>query len=262
MKLKIKLLMAGAGLLIASATNAQTWTASGSNMYYSPTSGAVSIGSSAAPAAGVKLEIANGTLNINTNALTFGANVFHGLVYNYNTFATFGPFLGKQIDGPVLYGYQGGALGSAQGTPTVTNRNIALRWLHNGNVGIGENNPLAKLQISSTVNAENVFDITYNGTCNFRIKSNGYVYSRDVTVQATTFPDYVFAKEYKLMSLRELNSFIKKNNHLPEMPTAAEVEKNGMSLSQINILLVQKVEELTLYMIKLQEEVDQLKSQK
>jgi hypothetical protein len=99
-----------------------------------------------------------------------------------------------------------------------------------------------------------------NGTANFRVKSTGYVYARDITVQATNFPDYVFAKTYKLMPLTEVNAFIQKNSRLPEMPSAAEVEKDGMSVLQVNTLLVKKVEELTLYVIQLQDQVTKLQN--
>jgi len=73
------------------------------------------------------------------------------------------------------------------------------------------------------------------------------------------WPDYVFAKDYNLMPISEVEQFITENQHLPGVPPAAEVEANGMNLGEINIILVQKVEELTLYIIQLQKQIDELK---
>ncbi|CAM1372621.1 exported hypothetical protein [Tenacibaculum litopenaei] len=70
-----------------------------------------------------------------------------------------------------------------------------------------------------------------------------------VRLNVSTFPDYVFAKEYKLMPLLKVAQFIKKYKHLPNMPTEKEVVAQGMNVGQINTLLVEKVEELTLYTI-------------
>ena len=80
---------------------------------------------------------------------------------------------------------------------------------------------------------------------------NGFIMSKGlkVTQLAVNWPDYVFEKDYNLMPLPDLKSFIKKNKHLPGLPTATEVEKNGFSVEEIQSLLLKKVEELTLYMI-------------
>lgn len=68
--------------------------------------------------------------------------------------------------------------------------------------------------------------------------------------------DYVFAKDYKLMSLKDLNQFIKENGHLPEVPTTEEAIKNGIELKEMNILLLKKIEELTLHLINQKEELN------
>jgi hypothetical protein len=62
--------------------------------------------------------------------------------------------------------------------------------------------------------------------------------------------DYVFSKEYKLTPLVEVENFIKQNNHLSEIPSATEIEKNGLDLAEISKLQMQKIEELTLYLIE------------
>jgi len=64
------------------------------------------------------------------------------------------------------------------------------------------------------------------------------------------------------MSISEVEQFITENQHLPGVPSAAEVEANGVNLGEINLILVQKVEELTLYIIQLQKQMDELKQTK
>lgn len=68
--------------------------------------------------------------------------------------------------------------------------------------------------------------------------------------------DYVFAKDYKLMPLQELQTFIDKKGHLPEVPTTEEAMANGIELKEMNILLLKKVEELTLYTLQQQKNLD------
>ena len=72
--------------------------------------------------------------------------------------------------------------------------------------------------------------------------------------------DAVFNSNYNLRSLEEVSSYIKENKHLPDIPSADEVVKNGIDLGEKNALLLKKIEELTLYMLQQQKEIDMLKS--
>lgn len=84
-----------------------------------------------------------------------------------------------------------------------------------------------------------------------------------IRLSVTSFPDYVFGRDYQLMPLEKVASYIKEHKHLPNMPSEAEVVKEGMNVGQINTVLVEKVEELTLYTIaqdqKLAKQEEQLK---
>ena len=71
---------------------------------------------------------------------------------------------------------------------------------------------------------------------------------------------FVFDNNYHLMSLNELKSYIEAHKHLPGIPTEKEIQENDLDLAKMNQLLLQKVEELTLYIIKQQEQIDQLKN--
>ncbi len=81
-------------------------------------------------------------------------------------------------------------------------------------------------------------------------------------VTLTGWPDYVFDKSYNLMPLSETEQYIQANRHLPNVPSAAEVEADGMSVGEMNKVLLQKVEELTLYVIELHKQIDELKKER
>lgn len=68
-------------------------------------------------------------------------------------------------------------------------------------------------------------------------------------IPASNVADYVFKPDYKLASLSEVEAFTQANGHLPEVPSAEDVEKNGLDLAQMNLVLLKKVEELTLHAI-------------
>ena len=196
----------------------------------------------------------SGNIRINENKILFrGANdVYHGIGYNA---------LSYSVSGPVLFGLNGGLLASNNnGTPVP-----ALRWDNSGNVTIGSATAATGSRFTvtgSSSGTDNMINVLDNsGVTNFRVKANGFVYARDITVQVATFPDYVFDTTYTLMPLHTLDNYINTNHHLPGIPSAATVQQEGMSLGEMNVLLVQKVEELTLYMIQMQKEIDALKQE-
>lgn len=79
-------------------------------------------------------------------------------------------------------------------------------------------------------------------------------------VNADPWADYVFEPTYQLMTINQLEEYITTNKHLPNMPTANEVEATGVDLGEINRVLVEKVEELTLYIIALNKRMEQLEA--
>ncbi len=100
---------------------------------------------------------------------------------------------------------------------------------------------------------------------NAMLSVNGMILAKDirVAIAQTThwkFPDYVFEKNYKLMPLKEVEEYVVKNKHLPGVPSEAEVLKDGLSLTEINIKLLQKVEELYLHSIELKKQNDKLEA--
>ena len=79
-------------------------------------------------------------------------------------------------------------------------------------------------------------------------------------ILSTNVADYVFEPDYKLASLSEVEAYTKTHKHLPEVPSASEIEKNGLDLAQMNLLLLKKVEELTLHTIELEKRMKAMES--
>ncbi len=117
-------------------------------------------------------------------------------------------------------------------------------YFSQGNVGIGTTNPTEKLSV------------------------NGKIRAHEIKVETSNWPDYVFEEDYPLISLSALEKFIKANKHLPEVPSATEIEKNGLDLGKTQTLFLKKLEELTLILIdkdkqlqKQQQELNEVKEQ-
>jgi len=92
------------------------------------------------------------------------------------------------------------------------------------------------------------------------LEVNGTIRSKEVVIELTNWSDFVFENDYKLMSLKETESYIKKNGHLPDVPSAEEVMTNGVELGEMNAVLLQKIEELTLYVIELEKKIEKLEN--
>lgn len=86
---------------------------------------------------------------------------------------------------------------------------------------------------------------------------NGDIRARSVKVETANWPDYVFADKYSLMSLADLEKYIVTHRHLPDMPSAKEIETNGQDLGEINSKLLKSVEELTLRLIEKDKQLQQ-----
>ncbi|TRX24615.1 hypothetical protein FNW25_10970 [Flavobacterium franklandianum] len=99
-----------------------------------------------------------------------------------------------------------------------------------------------------------------DGTDTYRLSVKGAIRADRVKVY-TTWADFVFEKNYKLPTLEEVEKHIAEKGHLKDIPSAKEVETKGIELGEMNKLLLQKVEELTLYIIEMNKEIQQMKTQ-
>ncbi len=127
------------------------------------------------------------------------------------------------------------ATGSAAPIHFATQDNVKMTIHTNGSVGIG----------------------TTNSSTKYKLMVNGAIRSKEVKVEAN-WSDFVFYDDYDLRTLEEVENYISKNRHLPDIPSETEVAENGINIGEMNAKLLQKIEELTLYTI---EQEKQLKSQ-
>ena len=96
-------------------------------------------------------------------------------------------------------------------------------------------------------------------TASHRLAVEGSIGAREIKVEATGWSDFVFEKDYDLRTLEEVEQHIKEKGHLPEIPSEAEVTENGINLGEMNAKLLQKIEELTLYLIEQNKVIKELK---
>jgi hypothetical protein len=110
---------------------------------------------------------------------------------------------------------------------------------------------------SNNYYAAGVVGIGTQPNSNFQLSVNGDIRAKEVVVESG-WSDFVFEDDYELPALSEVEAYILKHGHLKGIPSAAEVKENGVGLAEINTLLLQKIEELTLYMIDLNKTVEKL----
>lgn len=108
--------------------------------------------------------------------------------------------------------------------------------LHNDRVGIGTINPQYKLDVAGIIRAQEI-------------------------IVENTGADFVFADDYQLRPLSEVKAFITENKHLPEIQSAQEMQESGVSVSELQTKLLQKIEELTLYLIEQEQTIQELRQE-
>jgi hypothetical protein len=183
-------------------------------------SGATSVGINVDPVTSAEQAVI-----INKGRIKFKGNLAnsnaHGITYTNNAGNADRGFLGMLDDNQLgLYGFGGAGWGV----------------LYNVNTG--------QLNIGASRNA-----------VGYKVSVGGKIIAEEVRVSlVTNWPDYVFADEYKLAPIDKLDLYIKENKHLPNVPAAAEIEKSGMELGEMQKKLMEKIEELTLYIIQLKKE--------
>ncbi|HMM05032.1 hypothetical protein [Dysgonomonas sp.] len=120
--------------------------------------------------------------------------------------------------------------------------------LKNGFVGIGTITPSSQLEVNGAIQGK-------------QLDINGTIRSKEVKIEATGWSDFVFDKNYKLPTLSEVESHINKYKHLPDIPSEKEVLENGVNVVEMQAKLLQKIEELTLYVIDLKKENESIKQE-
>lgn len=157
-----------------------------------------------------------------------------------------------------------------------TTREVGICINHDFNQGFGYaykaivNSPTTKgIGIYNQQYGKDVFTVYADGKIEvsnqteriWQLEPNGLMRGRQIRLDTDTWADYVFEEDYELMPLEEVESYITEEKHLPNVPSQEEVLEEGIDLGQMNIVLLEKVEELTLYLIEQQKQIDELKEQ-
>ncbi len=128
-------------------------------------------------------------------------------------------------------------------------------FLTSGRVGIGIANPLAKLHVGSQV----LIGASATPANGYLLSVDGKVMAEEMRIEDSgAWPDYVFEDDYPLISLGALRNEISQSGHLPGIPSAAEIDENGILVGEMQKMQMEKIEELTLYILQLHERIEKL----
>jgi hypothetical protein len=191
----------------------------------------------------------NGNVNIDAGSNHGGQQINSG--FDKNAYIN---FIEKKADGSPNYAatlYWAGTQDAFMLTTFSANSPLLLNSMGGAFVGIGTNTTPS-------------YNLDVTGTSRFTQKM---IVEKDlealkvkVTAQPGTVPDYVFSKDYALRTIPQLEEYIKANSHLPNIPNAKEIEANGQNLGEMQLKLLEKIEELTLYTIEQEKEISKFKS--
>jgi hypothetical protein len=158
-----------------------------------------------------------------------------------------------------------GINGVTEGTTTGSLK-AGLSFATNDGTDLVNNSPVTRMYVTASGNvlinpkivAGGHLDPAATSFNDGKLQVRGKIRAQEVKVEMANWSDFVFAKDYALPTLQETEKHIKEKGHLPGIPSAAEVEKNGIELGDMNKKLLQKIEELTLYLIEQKKQIETL----
>ena len=227
-------------------------------------------GGTAGNRVGLGLLDGHATIGAHNNALTAWANLSLNTEGGNVGIGTTNPLSLLQVDDGCTKASIGDASGSGLNWGTSylgfnasrsgTSWNISTDSQYNGG-GVIYSNILGEIYFapipSTGTTDQTLSDTDIKNKITFRVSADGTTYAKKIKVELANWPDYVFKPTYSLMPLTDVKSYIDKNHHLPDMPSAEQVEKEGLDLGEMNKVLTKKVEELTLYLIGLKAEKEE-----
>jgi hypothetical protein len=241
-----KIILSAALMLTVHLMNAQ-WSLTATPSL--TTANTVGIGTSA-PA--TKLHVENGAITVSGTNPYGGPQIVLGqaLPSNVNAWGIENMSTGLNFWRPFF-----------SGNPNTGNYFLFLKH-SNGNVGIKTDNPTASLTVNGNML---IGSSTTSLPAGYKLYVETGILTEKVKVAIKTtgnWSDFVFDKNYKMPSLKEVETYINANKHLPGIPSAEDVVANGVDLGEMDARLLQKIEELTLYVIQLEKDIKSLKEQK
>ena len=187
------------------------------------------------------VEVVSGALSTSGYQDFMGTKVTAILGDDYNEYTCFGSARGGMIRGSdegylILSGNPNGYGNRNVYINRYTSNGDVIMTAGSGQVGIGVSDPQHKLDVAGTIRANEI-------------------------IVNTTGADFVFAEDYQLRPLSEVKAFIKENKHLPEIKSSQEMQENGIGVNELQTQLLQKIEELTLYIIQQEERIKALETE-
>jgi len=182
-------------------------------------------------------------------------------LYVANAYRFLGPGYGANIQYNPTSGVLSFSSSTTKGDPGDVSffNSSSINLDSNGNVGIGTSAPKAKMHVTTGMVIGTSTTVPATG---YILSVNGKIMTEEVRVQMdANWPDYVFDNKYKLRPLKEVEQFIAAKKHLPGIPSAKQVAEEGLHLGDMQKRIMEKVEELTLYVIQLNKENQQLKQE-
>ncbi|MGE8552406.1 MAG: hypothetical protein ACN6OB_00530 [Chryseobacterium jejuense] len=175
---------------------------------------------------------------------------------------------GAKADNTTAYGWLSGSGSYPSYKTAVTTGNDGIRFLSSAYEKIAQDSPVAMSELMRIAPNGNVGVGTQNPDQKLTVK--GKIHAEDVIVDTNVPADYVFQKyfdgqssikpDYQMPTIHELESFVRENKHLPDIPSAEKMSQDGVNLGDLQMKLLQKIEEMSLYIISLNQEIEILKS--
>ena len=198
------------------------------------------------------VEVVSGVFSTSGNQDFMGTKVTAILGDDYNEYTCFGSARGGMIRGSnegylILSGNPNGYGNRNVYINRYTSNGDVIMTAGSGQVGVGVDDPKHKLDVAGTVHANSII-------------ADGTIRASEIIV-STTGADFVFADDYQLRPLSEVKTFIQENKHLPEIKSAQEMQENGVGINELQTQLLQKIEELTLYILQQEERIKALEAE-
>jgi hypothetical protein len=198
------------------------------------------------------VEVVSGAFSTSGYQDFMGTKVTAILGDDYNEYTCFGSARGGMIRGSnegylILSGNPNGYGNRNVYINRYTSNGDVIMTAGSGQVGIGVDEPEYKLDVAGTVHANSII-------------ADGNIRASEIIV-STTGADFVFADDYQLRPLSEVKTFIQENKHLPEIKSAQEMQENGVGINELQTQLLQKIEELTLYILQQEERIKALEAE-